>query len=333
VSETYVNVEQLSKTFHQGGVFGGSRRVTHAVRDVSFSVRRGESVGVAGESGSGKSTVARMLVGLETPTTGRITLAGDELPRKLSGAQHERLARLCEMVFQDPYVSLDPRQRVRHGLDEIQRIHFERTRAERDRRTRELMEAVGMGSRYLDAVPRELSGGQRQRVAIARALAPEPKILILDEAVSALDVSIQAQILNLLADLRGELELTYLFISHDLAVVHHVADRVLILYRGRALEEGPAHEVFEAPAHPYTQLLLRSVPQPGIALSRGSVTAEAPLDDGCLFRHRCPAVHEACAEEPPLFEIKAAHTSRCWLNARNGEVAAPSPISAGLFTD
>lgn len=313
--DTFIEVEDLSKTFHQSGAFGGARRTTYAVEGVSFAVRRGESLGIAGESGSGKSTLARMVVGLETPTNGRIVLAGDELPGRLSGNQRERLARLCEMVFQDPYISLDPRQTVRAGLDEVQRIHFSRSKTERDRRTQELLDAVGLGARYLHAVPRELSGGQRQRVAIARALAPEPQILILDEAVSALDVSIQAQILNLLADLRGQLGLTYLFISHDLAVVRHVAERVLILYRGRVMEEGPVALVFESPRHPYTQLLLRSVPRPGMALARGAVAAEAPQDDGCYFRHRCPYAYESCSEEPPLFSAEARHSSRCWRSA------------------
>lgn len=254
-----------------------------------------------------------MLVGLERPTDGRVILAGDELPKKLSGAKRERLARLLEIVFQDPYLSLDPRQTVHAALDEIQRVHFRRTRAERNTRTQELLDSVGLDARQRDAVPRELSGGQRQRVAIARALAAEPQILVLDEAVSALDVSIQAQILNLLSDLREQLQLTYVFISHDLAVVRQVAERVVILYRGRVMEEGLVADVFESGLHPYTQLLLRSVPRPNMALVRTLVTTEDPGEQGCRFRHRCAFAYESCSEEPPLTEAVVGHWSRCWL--------------------
>jgi peptide/nickel transport system ATP-binding protein len=215
-------------------------------------------------------------------------------------------------VFQDPYTSLDPHQSVRRALDEVQRVHFARARPERELRTRDVLDAVGLGTKEARSLPRELSGGQRQRAAIARALAAEPRILILDEAVSALDVSIQAQILNLLADLRSEFHLAYLVISHDLAVVRQIADDVLVMYRGRAVEDGPADTILRSPSHPYTQRLLESVPRPGMPLTRRAATVDAG-EAGCLFRDRCPHAHDRCVEEPPLIPVQRSHAARCWL--------------------
>jgi peptide/nickel transport system ATP-binding protein len=293
-------VEGLGRTFTtRARLLGGGHHETQAVRDVSFALAPGGSLGIVGESGSGKTTIARMLVGLETPTAGRIERAGGE---------HRRLV---QMVFQDPYTSLDPRQRVRAALDEVQRVHFDRTKAQRDARTEELLEAVGLGAREGDALPRRLSGGQRQRVAIARALAAEPRALVLDEAVSALDVSIQSQILNLLVDLRARLDLAYVFISHDLAVVRHVAEDVLVMYRGRVLEQGPVDDVLDRPAHPYTQRLIASSPRRDMVLEREGAPREAP--GGCPFRARCPHEFDRCVEEPPLLTVSARQAARCWL--------------------
>jgi oligopeptide transport system ATP-binding protein len=317
-----VQLDAVTKTFHRAGAFGRAGDTVHAVREVSLTLAQGEAVGLAGESGSGKSTIARMIVGLETPSTGRIFMRGRELARRGSVAERRANARVIQMVFQDPYSSLDPRQPVHAVLDEVQRVHFDRDPASRARHTSELLEAVGLGERYQKAIPRELSGGQRQRLAIARALAAEPAVLVLDEAVSALDVSIQAQILNLLADLRRELGLTYLFISHDLAVVRHIADRVVILYRGRVMEQGPAAATLETPRHPYSRLLLDSVPRPDMPLVQRSSHAGGVDERGCLFRHRCPHAFDACAAEPDLIATEPLHDARCWLPDRERALPA-----------
>jgi oligopeptide transport system ATP-binding protein len=323
-AEPTIQLDSVTKTFHRAGTFGRHGETVHAVREVSLTLAQGEAVGLAGESGSGKSTIARMIVGLEIPSSGRIFLHGRELPRRRSVAEHRANARVIQMVFQDPYSSLDPRQPVHAVLDEVQRVHFDRDAAARARRTSELLDAVGLGERYRTAIPRELSGGQRQRLAIARALAAEPAVLVLDEAVSALDVSIQAQILNLLTDLRQQLHLTYLFISHDLAVVRHIADRVVILYRGRVMEQGPAAATLGTPEHPYSRLLLDSVPRPNMPLTERSSRAGSVDELGCLFRHRCPHAFDACLTEPDLVATEPLHEARCWLADRERAAAAGS---------
>jgi peptide/nickel transport system ATP-binding protein len=250
-----LQADGLCKRFHRGGV--------DACVDISFSIESGASLGVVGESGSGKTTLARMLVGLELPSGGSVLLHGEPLAPRAHTAERRRRARIVQIVFQDPYTSLDPRQSVRRAIDEVQRLHFDRSAGERDARTRELLDAVGLSSRTEQSLPRELSGGQRQRVAIARALAAEPELLVLDEAVSALDVSIQAQILNMLADLRRRLSLAYLLISHDLAVVRQLSDDVLVMYRGRVVERNSTERILSAPSDPYTVRLLDSVPRAG----------------------------------------------------------------------
>ena len=316
-------VEELEKTFLvRTGPFSRTRAQVHAVRRVSFGLAEGDALGIVGESGSGKTTIARMLIGLEPPTAGRIVLEGQELAPKPNRAERRARGRDIQIVFQDPYTSLDPRQSIRRAVDEVQAFHFSRTRSERDARTGELLEAVGLGDKEARSLPRELSGGQRQRAAIARALAAEPKVLILDEAVSALDVSIQAQILNLLADLRRDYRLTYILISHDLAVVRQVADDLLVMYRGRAVEVGPVEAILSAPLHPYTQRLLESVPRPGMRLARRDAVLEIE-DAGCLFRQRCPHAFDRCADEPELVAVERGHASRCWLVDR-GSAATPS---------
>lgn len=308
-----LSAESLRKTYHQRGGRGAGTSHIQALRDVSLRVAEAECLGIAGESGSGKSTLARILVGLEAPTSGTVQVAGQTLATKRTATERRHHARRIQMVFQDPYSSLDPHQAVGDVLDEVQRVHFDRNRTTRSARTVELLDAVGLASRYIDALPRTLSGGQRQRLAIARALAAEPSILLLDEAVSALDVSIQAQILNLLSDLRDALSLTYVFISHDLAVVHQVADRVMVLYQGELMEEGRIDPVFRSPSHPYTTLLLDSVPRPGMVLTRRPERVHKTDETGCLFRDRCPHAFERCVEHPPLFDAPAGSRSRCWL--------------------
>lgn len=235
-----------------------------AVDDVAFTVGRGESLAVVGESGSGKTTVARMVTGLEHPTSGTIEVAGRErAPGRVGAAERRRRARETQMVFQDPYGSLDPRQRIRDALGEILALHFDLTRAQRADRVEELLGQVGLDTRVADALPRAMSGGQRQRVAIAKALATRPSVLVLDEAVAALDVSIQAQVLNLLADIRAASGISFLFISHDLAVVRQVTDRAVVMRHGVIVEENTTADLLDHPAHPYTRLLRASVPGPG----------------------------------------------------------------------
>ncbi|MFF5209294.1 ABC transporter ATP-binding protein [Streptosporangium sp. NPDC000396] len=253
-AQTALQVEGLRK------VFGDNV----AVDDVSFSLRAGASLGIVGESGCGKTTTARMIVGLETPDAGSIRVGGHERARRPRG-RRERLSRAREiqMVFQDPYLSLDPRITVRGCIEEVLSLHFPLGAADRRRRVEELLDQVGLGTREASALPKQLSGGQRQRVAIARALAAEPTVLILDEAVAALDVSIQAQILDLLAAIRRDAGVGFLFVSHDLAVIRHITDDVVVLNRGRVVESGPTAQVLAEPRHAYTRLLLDSVPRPG----------------------------------------------------------------------
>jgi len=274
VASPVLEVERLRKVFRVRGAGHGDEIV--AVDDVSFTVTEGDSLAVVGESGSGKTTLARMLVGLETPTSGRISVAGTDrsMPaRRVS--ERRRRGRETQIVFQDPYSSLDPRQTPASCIDEVLRLHFNRSKRERSARVEELAEQVGLDDRQLRALPRALSGGQRQRVAIARALAAEPRLLLLDEAVASLDVSIQAQILNLLADIRTATGISYVLISHDLAVVRQITERTIVMQRGVAVEEGETATVLDAPHHPYTRLLRESVPGPGWRPVRRSKTRAA----------------------------------------------------------
>lgn len=260
-----LEVEGLSKTFI-GRRKGRSGRVpeVRAVTDVSFKVERGQALGIVGESGSGKTTVARMLVGLEYPDAGVIKVDGRERARiPDSRSEAKRRAREIQMVFQDPYLSLDPRQCIRDALEEVLKFHLSLRMDERRRRVASLLEQVGLGEREGDARPRELSGGQRQRVAIARALAVEPSVLVLDEACSALDVSIQAQILALLARLRAETGVSFVFVTHDLAVVRYVTEVTIVMERGCIVEGGPTDQLLVAPSRPYTRLLVASTPHVG----------------------------------------------------------------------
>jgi oligopeptide transport system ATP-binding protein len=235
-----------------------------AVDGVSFSLRRGESLGLVGESGAGKTTVGRMIVGLEQPDSGEIVLAGRDRSRPArSSAVRRRRGREAQIVFQDPYSSLDPRQRLGEGLDEILRFHFHLTQGEAVSRRNKLLEMVGLDLDQARMTPKSLSGGERQRVAVARALAPSPQVLILDEAVSSLDVSIQAQVLNLLAEIRETQDISYIFITHDLGVVRQVTDRMIVMHRGRIAEEGDTASVIDDPSNEYTKLLRSSVPGPG----------------------------------------------------------------------
>jgi oligopeptide transport system ATP-binding protein len=270
-----IEVEGLRKVYHVREAGGRGKVDVVAVDDVAFAVAPGRSLAIVGESGSGKTTTARMVMGLEQPTAGRISLGGVERGRKrLRSRERRTYGREIQIVFQDPFSSLDPRQRVGDAVAEALKLHFTQTPAERAARVAELFDQVGLDERHARALPRALSGGQQQRVAIARALASEPKVLILDEAVASLDVSIQAQVLNLLADIREETGVTYLFISHDLAVVRQVSDDVIVMRRGQIVERGPTARVLDAPEDPYTQTLLSAVPRRGWKPTRHKMTAE-----------------------------------------------------------
>lgn len=292
------------------------RDVTHvdAVRELSFSMQTGDSLAIVGESGSGKTTTARMILGLEEPTAGSIAFLGRALSRRPSPAERRERARGIQIVFQDPYLSLDPRQSARRVVDEVIKFHFGLTQSESEKRTTELLHSVGLGEAEWESRPAKLSGGQRQRVAIARALAAQPTLLVLDEAVSALDVSVQAQILNLLQRLRRDSSISYLFITHNLAVVRQVCDDVLVMYRGTDVERGPVDEVLSQPSHPYTQKLIASVPSPESTWSTSPTVGDDPAS-GCPYRTRCPHSMDACEAEPALVSVSDTHQSRCWLHS------------------
>ncbi|OJU94677.1 MAG: ABC transporter ATP-binding protein [Solirubrobacterales bacterium 67-14] len=249
-------------------MFGRTSTVVEAVSGLSFSIAAGGSVALVGESGSGKTTTARILVGLEPPTSGSVSVDGLQVTGIQGVRMRRKLAGRIQMVFQDPYVSLDPRQSVRRMLDEVLRVGTDLGPEDRKTRIGDLIESVGLPARSLTALPRELSGGQRQRAAIARALAVRPRVLVLDEAVSALDTSVQAQILNLLDELRDEFSLAYLVITHDLAVARQIADEALVMRRGEVIETGPVDDLLHSPKEPYTQALIDSIPHVGMDLSR-----------------------------------------------------------------
>jgi peptide/nickel transport system ATP-binding protein len=281
------------------------RQVLRAVDGVSFTIAKGETLGLVGESGCGKSTVARLIVGLYRPTRGEISFGGTRID---GGEPQLALRRTMQMIFQDPYASLNPRWRVRDIVAEPIRAHeLAQTAAEVDARVAALLEQVGLGAADGTKYPHQFSGGQRQRVSIARALATRPAFLICDEPTSALDVSVQAQVLNLMRRLQRELGLTYLFISHNLAVVHHVADRVGVMYLGRIVELAPTRGLFASPQHPYTRMLLAAVPDLSLAAKpRTAVAGEVPnpLDPptGCTFHPRCPHANERCRSEVPVLQ-------------------------------
>ncbi|MDX6494273.1 MAG: peptide/nickel transport system ATP-binding protein [Gaiellales bacterium] len=287
-----------------------------AVAGVDLSIARGEALGLVGESGCGKSTLGRCIVGLYKPTAGEIAWRGEPLPARRERSQRRHI----QMVFQDPYASLNPRMTVRQTLSELLRVHRMVPKAGVDARCRELVDMVGLGPRALDAHPRQFSGGQRQRVSIARALALEPDLLIADEPVSALDVSVQATVLNLLDELRQKLDLTTLFIAHNMAVVRHVCDRVAVMYLGRIVETAPTAELFANARHPYTQGLLKAVPRlvPGRISEAPAVVGDPPSPinppSGCRFHPRCPIAQSICHSDDPRLhpgEAAAGHLAAC----------------------
>ncbi|MGG7645011.1 ABC transporter ATP-binding protein [Rhodovulum sp. YNF3179] len=309
-----LRLERISKTFPVGKpLIGAPRALVRAVRPVTLEVETGETLGVVGESGCGKSTLARMLVGLEPPSTGAIEIEGQQF----DNADPAAFGRMIQYVFQDPISSLNPRKTVRQIIETPLRRLYGMNRADRAARISEIFDSVNLREEFLDRYPHEFSGGQAQRIGIARALAAAPRILVLDEPVSALDVSVQAQVLNLLARLKAEFGLTYLFISHDLAVVEAVSDRVAVMYFGAVVEIGSAKRIFNAPRHPYTRLLADSAPVVGRPL-RAPEGKDTELPDplnpptGCAFAARCPRASDLCRRvEPELKPMEEDQLAAC----------------------
>ena len=318
--DVLIAIDRAECTFGGGKtLFGRKLPAVHAVQDVTIDVRKGETLGIVGESGCGKSTLARLLSGLDVPTGGKITFEGRDLAEE-ARKNPRALARQVQYVFQDPVSSLNPRKKVRTIL-EAPLIHLLKLdKAERGKRLEELMNAVNLAPEFLDRYPHEFSGGQAQRIGIARALAANPEVIVLDEPVSALDVSVQAQVLNILDDLKARFGLTYLFISHDLSVVESISDRVAVMYFGRIVELGTRDQVFSDALHPYTHLLLNSAPAPGRkAVSGGDREAELPdpynPPPGCAFFARCQSGTDACRRSvPPIDEAmgEAGHKAACF---------------------
>lgn len=310
MSEILLDVKNVTKTFPvKSGLFSAAKGRVHAVDDVSFQVMRGESFGLVGESGCGKSTLSRTLLQLVPADSGEITLAGKNLAA-LSKKELRREREQMRMVFQKPFDSLNPRQTVHQIISAPMRIHRKMSRAEIDSEVYRLMDLVGLSRGYAGRYPHEFSGGQRQRIGIARALSLQPRLIICDEPVSALDVSIQAQILNLLKDLQTEFHLTYIFISHNLSVVKHMSDRIAVMYLGSLVEIAQGAELYRSARHPYTQALLSAIPEPG-AQKRGRIVLQGDIPSpvnpppGCRFSTRCPQATERCKKERPVLRPMA----------------------------
>lgn len=314
-----LKVENLKQYFPiKGGIFGRTVNHVKAVDDISFTVYEGETVGIVGESGCGKSTTGRSILRLDEPTEGKVEFDGVDL-LSLNKKQLRKIRKDIQIIFQDPYASLNPRKTVRQTLTEAMLIQNVVPKSEIDDRVYELMEKVGLQPFQADRFPHEFSGGQRQRIGIARALSVNPKLIICDEAVSALDVSIQAQVLNLLKQFQRELGLTYLFISHDLGVVRHISDRIIVMYLGKIVEVGDKHSIFTNPQHPYTKALLSAIPIPDPEKKKERIILQgdvpSPIDPptGCRFHTRCPFAVDKCKQVEP----KLAHH-----NANEGHRAA-----------
>jgi peptide/nickel transport system ATP-binding protein len=328
MTDPLVRVEGLKKHFEDdetvlGRLFGTPTRVK-AVNDVSFTVERGTTVGLVGESGCGKSTTADLLMRLQEPTGGTVYFDGNDV-FGLEGPDLDEFRERAQVVFQDPSGSLNPRMSIRRIVTQPLAIHDIGTEAERTERAAALLERVGLSADYLDRYPHEFSGGQKRRIGIARALIIEPEFLVLDEPVASLDVSVQAQILNLLKDLQTEMGLTYMIISHDLSVVRHVSDEVLVMYLGEIVEKGRSEDIFSDPAHPYTEALLKSIPEVGLGdddWKEHLLTEELPSPrdppSGCNFHTRCLEAREYCTTtEPELYDVGGSSQRSACFRARD----------------
>ncbi|MBE6066587.1 MAG: ABC transporter ATP-binding protein [Clostridium lundense] len=318
--ELLMEVKNLKKYFPvQSGFLSSNKGYVKAVDDVSFNIYKGETLGLVGESGCGKSTTGRMLVNLMNPTSGNVLFEGKDI-RELSKRDKRSLSKNIQIIFQDPYASLNPRMTIGDIIAEPMKINKIAERAEIEKRVLKLLNYVGLASYHKDRYPHEFSGGQRQRVGIARAISVNPKLIVCDEAVSALDVSIQAQVLNLLHDLQKEFDLTYLFIAHGLNVVKHVSNRVGVMYLGKLVEIANDKKLYDAPKHPYTQALLSAIPVPNPKVKKERVILKgdvpSPLNppSGCRFHTRCPQCMDICkVEEPEMIDIEKRHSVACHL--------------------
>ena len=311
MSDELVRVRDLKKIF---SVPAGE---LHAVDGVDFSIARGSTIGIVGESGCGKSTMGRLLAMLLEATSGEILFDGQNIAKKMSKAEAMAYKKRIQMIFQDPFSSLNPRMTTFETIIEPLNIHRAGTLQEREARVYQLMETVGLSERFVNAYPHELDGGRRQRIGIARALALDPEFVICDEPVSALDVSIQAQVLNLMLDLQEERNLTYLFITHDLSVVKYFSDDIMVMYLGQVVEKAPSNELFARPYHPYTKALLSAIPVPDVhaprnrILLKGEITSPINPQPGCRFAARCPYATPECSKEQELREILPNHYVAC----------------------
>ncbi len=321
VKKELLKVEGLKQYFPiKGGFFGRTVNYVKALDGISFTVYEGETVSIVGESGCGKSTTGRAILRLEEPTEGSVEYMGTDLT-KISKRKMRKYRKDLQIIFQDPYASINPRQTVASVLNEAMHIQKVLPAAERRARIEELLETVGLRSYQADRYPHEFSGGQRQRIGIARALSVDPKLIICDEAVSALDVSIQAQVLNLLEELQDEYGLTYLFISHDLGVVRHISDRIIVMYLGKIVEIADKVSLFENPQHPYTKALLSAIPVPDPDAKKDRIILKgdvpSPIDppEGCRFHTRCPFATDKCSKEEPLLRtselMQTGHEAAC----------------------
>ena len=317
MSEPLLRVEHLKKYFKS------ARGMVHAVDDVSFTLEAGKTLGVVGESGCGKSTLGRTIIRLQEPTSGSVFFDGKDVSKlNRQGLWEQR--RQMQMIFQDPFSSLNPRMTISQAIEEplaLYKICPDRT--SRQKRVAELMDTVGLARRLYNTYPHELDGGRRQRIGIARALALNPRFIVCDEPVSALDVSIQAQILNLMQDLQKEFHLTYMFITHDLSVVYHISDEIMVMYLGQVIEKAPAEKRFANPVHPYTQALLSAIPVPSLhdrrerVLMTGELTSPIDPPAECRFSNRCRFATDHCREaEPQLLEVEPGHFVSCFLCER-----------------
>ena len=308
----------LIEVRHLKKYFGSATRPVRAVDDVSFAIQPGETLGLVGESGSGKSTIGRTVLRLIERTEGQVLYRGDDLA-SLSGERMRKMRSKLQIIFQDPYASLNPKMRISAILGEALSTHgLHQGPGQRDKRIAELLETVGLRAEHASRFPHEFSGGQRQRIGVARALAVEPEFIVADEPLSALDVSIQSQVINLLADLRERLSLTMLFISHDLDVVEYLCDRVVVLYLGKVMEVASTAELFARPLHPYTRALLAASPKPDPLIAtdhvplKGDIPSPISPPSGCVFRTRCPHAIDACAQAvPSLDEVASGHQVAC----------------------
>ncbi|MBV2169547.1 MAG: dipeptide ABC transporter ATP-binding protein [Bdellovibrio sp.] len=319
MSEIILEAKNIKKHFPiRKGLLLREVASVKAVDDVSLVVRKGETLGLVGESGCGKSTLGRTLIRLYEPTGGEITFDGQDF-LNLKGEDLRKKRKNMQMIFQDPYASLDPRMTVGQIIRQPMDIHDVGTAAERTQRVLELIELVGLRKAHVNRYPHEFSGGQRQRISIARAIALNPELIICDEPVSALDVSIQAQILNLLKDLQEKLSLTYVFISHDLSVIEHTCDRIAVMYLGKIVEIASRDDLFKNPQHPYTQALIGAIPRVGHGKKKmkKSLSGEVPSPinppSGCSFHPRCPYKMDICASQTPTLEGTTSHQKACWL--------------------